>query len=145
MILPVDPRSPCLESRAVEIGSLPAHGHRSSDCLVTVANSFPVIPGGVGDHHLQVSATNHGRGPITVMAWGFRLPGDRQVLIPQQVAWSAALPHRLEPGAEASWFVEAAEIRRIAAEQGIPFKRFTAHVTLAGGQKATAKRGVPLA
>jgi hypothetical protein len=112
---------------------------------VTVDNAIPVGIPGVPDHLLQVTATNHGRGPTTVMGWGFQLPNNNVLAVPQQTPMSTPLPRRLEGGAEASWFMDPQEIRLRSAELRIPFDRIIGYVTLAGGEKVLAKRGVPLA
>jgi hypothetical protein len=112
---------------------------------VTVDNAIQVGDPRLPDHLLQVTATNHGRGPTTVTGWGFQLPGNSLLAVPQQTPMSTPLPHRLEPGAEGSWFMDAQEIRLRSAELGIPFNRIIGYVTLAGGEKIHAKRGVPLA
>jgi hypothetical protein len=111
---------------------------------VTVSNAIPMFDHGPGEHHIDVTAANRGRAATTVLSWGFSLPGDQSVVVTNASNWSAPLPHRLEPGSEASWSVEAAEIRQVAAEHGLRFSEIVPFVRVAGGARIHAKHGVPL-
>lgn len=115
---------------------------------VETANSFPVfdrLDGGrdLGDHHVEVKAYNRGRAPVTLTAWGLQLPGGRTA-ISRGTAWSAPMPHRLEPGAEAGWHLPADEVRAVCAEQGVTFRQVRGFVALAGGKRVRAGKPVPL-
>jgi hypothetical protein len=66
-------------------------------------------------------------------------------MIPPLVAWSSPMPlPRLEQGSEASWLTEATEVRRVCDEHGVRYDKVKAFVTLAGGEKVFAKRGLPV-
>ncbi|HUY46489.1 MAG TPA: hypothetical protein VMV92_12265 [Streptosporangiaceae bacterium] len=55
-------------------------------------------------------------------------------------SWSAALPCRLEPGADASWYVETKAVRESCAANGIRYQDLIAYVSLADGQTIEARK-----
>jgi hypothetical protein len=91
------------------------------------------------DHVLKLTAANNGRAPTTVKGWGFLLPGGKKLAV-RTTYRSTRLPHRLEPETETSWY---AICETSVQETGVSPSRITAYVTLAGGQRVKAKRGVP--
>jgi hypothetical protein len=67
---------------------------------VTACQAFPAFGDHVGEQHVNVSACNSGRSPVTVKGWGLRLPGGGTMISTNPVPWSSPMPHRLEPGAD---------------------------------------------
>ncbi len=63
-------------------------------------NDFPP-----GDLPVEVRATNRGRAPVTVTDWGYIAKNGRVARRIKGLPPSVDLPHRLEPGAEASWYL----------------------------------------
>ncbi|TNC23784.1 hypothetical protein [Amycolatopsis alkalitolerans] len=112
---------------------------------IKTANSFPVFQGsGVGDHYVEVMATNRGRAATTVESWGIELPATNETAIPAtQAPWSTSLPHRLEPHSNATFYVLADEVRSIVAQKRTTFRDLRPFVRLSTGQKVYG-RGVPL-
>jgi hypothetical protein len=62
------------------------------------------------------------------------------MIFPTALPQSASLPHRLEPGADASWYWPTEEVKKASAEHGVRYQDLTAFVNLADGRKITAKR-----
>ena len=91
-----------------------------------------------------ISAQNVGAGAVTVTSWGISLGRVKQNLtVTRPLSVSTTLPHRLEPGAEMSLFVQAADVARAHHEKRVPFGSMRGWVGLATGEKVHAKRGVP--
>jgi hypothetical protein len=113
---------------------------------VTARQLFPTYGDHVGDAHMSVTASNSGRSPVTVKGWGLRLPDGQAMIMTTNLPWSDSLPHRLEPGADASWHMPTAEVQKFCADQGIRHQDMTAYVNLADGRTINAKeRGIGLA
>ena len=73
--------------------------HRSGPVVtVTARQTMPTYGDRVGDPHVQITAANKGRSPVTVQSWGLKLPDDRHLAILERAPWSAGCPYRLEPG-----------------------------------------------
>lgn len=116
-----------------------------SRVVVTCRNTLPMLPSGPDTWFVAVQARNDGRLATTVESWGFRMHGtgmDIGNLRPQ--SWSDRTPHRLEPGASASFHLEADEIRRIAREHGVPLSRVKGWVRLGDGKLRESRRPVPI-
>ncbi len=131
------------------------YGHRTTRpsrtrVQVRVTNMMPTydLPNGerrVGERFVAVEAANTGDRVVTITGWGVKLPGDRRMVVTRPPDWATPVPHRLEPGSDATRFlVPADELYRLR-EQGIPFRRMRAYVMLADGVEVEADRGVPLA
>jgi hypothetical protein len=114
---------------------------RQSGPVVTVRarTAMPTYGDRVGDPHVHVTAANTGRSPVTVKNWGLRLPDDRHMMITEQESWSASLPYRLEPGADASWFVPTRAIVDACERQGVRYQDLIAYVDLGDGRTIDAK------
>ena len=98
-----------------------------------------------GDWHVDVTARNSGRSPITVNSWGLRMPNGQTMVMPGNLSWSASLPHRPEPGANASWFIATEDVKRTCAEHGVRYQDLVAYVKLADGRTINAgERGIGL-
>jgi hypothetical protein len=69
-----------------------------------------------------------GRSPVTVDNWGLNLADGRRMAIRELAPWSARCPHRLEPGASASWYVLTSDVRSSCEGQGIRGRDLTAWV-----------------
>ncbi|WP_419766608.1 hypothetical protein [Curtobacterium flaccumfaciens] len=101
--------------------------------------------GSTSDELLSVQARNVGAAAVTVTGWGVSLgrkAGGLVVLNP--LSFSTQLPHRLEAGAEATFYADSGGIRASALARGRTGKDLRAFVTLATGKRVYAKRGVPL-
>jgi hypothetical protein len=114
---------------------------RQSGAVVTVTarTAMPTYGDRVGDPHVQVTAANKGRSPVTVKNWGLKLPDDRHMAIMDHAPWSAPLPHRLEPGADASWYVLTKAIVESCQHNGIRYQDLIAYVDLGDGRTIDAK------
>jgi hypothetical protein len=113
---------------------------------VTATQALPVFGSGASDWYMNVTASNVGRSPVTVRGWGLRMPDGKTMIMPSNLSWSASLPHRLEPGADASWYMPTTEVHKFCAEHGIRHQDMTAFVNLADGRTINAReRGIGLA
>lgn len=118
---------------------------------VEVANSFPVYhqqdgSRDVGEHLIGVTVLNGEAAPIKVLGWGLLLPeGRRMVITRPQTSFEPRMPHWVQPGDQALWFLDADEVRRQRAHIGCKFEQMIAYVSLADGRELKAENGVPLA
>jgi len=113
---------------------------------VTAHQAFPTYGDHLGEPHVNVSARNSGRSPVTVNGWGLLLPDGRTMVSANPAPWSTSLPYRLEPGADGSWYLPTHEIARFCAEQGVRQQDVIAFVNLADGRTINAKEcGIGLA
>lgn len=95
---------------------------------------------------VSVKARNSGRTAVTVTGWGFRFPAGDGIVQAQPLPISAEIPHRLEPGAEASWFMELDAIKETCAAHGVRHQDVVAWVDLGSGRTVKAnKRGIGMA
>jgi hypothetical protein len=98
------------------------------------------------DWHVNVTAFNSGRAPVTVKGWGFRMPNGKAIHMISNLSLSASLPHRLEPGSDANWYMPTAEVQRYCTQLGVRHQDITAYVNLADASTVNAKkRGIGLA
>jgi hypothetical protein len=107
---------------------------------VTANQAFLTYGPEISDPHVDVTATNKGRAPITVKSWGLELPGGQHMAMLEYSRMSASLPHRLEPGADASWYVETKTVTEKCASEGVRYQDLTAYVTLGDGRTVKARR-----
>lgn len=82
---------------------------------VKLSSAFPTYGGHLGPHHYQVTAVNVGRSPLALSGWGFELPNGHSTFMAVPLPFSTPLPHTLEGGHEASFYIEVA-----ALESGLP-------------------------
>lgn len=68
-----------------------------------------------GPEALGLQVTNHGRAPIVVDRVTIRARGGVMSFVPIGVLIGAELPHKVEPGANNSWYVELAHAHRLAS------------------------------
>lgn len=114
---------------------------RQSGAVVTVTarTAMPTYGAEVGDPHLQITAANKGRSPVTVNSLGLKLPDGRHLAIMEWAPWSASIPHRLEPGADASWYVLTKAITESSTHNGIRYQDLIAYVSLGDGRTVDAR------
>jgi hypothetical protein len=116
-----------------------------------VSNEFPIFdqPDGsrtVGDHLVGVTVRNGTARPVRVIGWGIGLPADRSIAVQAPTTtWEPRLPYWLQAGDAATWYVDAAELRRQSAALSVPFDHMVAFACFADGRRISADRGVPLA
>jgi hypothetical protein len=125
--------------------------------MVTFSKSGPVVTvtatvaffthgAEISDPVVNVKATNSGRSPVTVKGWGLRFPNGQTMVILKPAPPSDPLPYRLEPGADANWYVPAVEVARGCAQHGVRQQDVTAFVNLADGRTISARqRGIGFA
>ena len=68
------------------------------------------------------------------------MPDGRNMISFNPASWSTPLPHRLEPGADGSWYVPTSEVAGFCAKHGIRQQDVIAFVDLADGRTINAKR-----
>jgi hypothetical protein len=94
---------------------------------------------------VSVEARNTGLGAVTITSWGIEMGRSGQnMVVVNPIVGSTPLPHRLEPGAAMTMFVEAEALIHARDSRSIPLRKMKAWVSLATGQKVHAKRGVPV-
>lgn len=70
--------------------------------------------GMTGTEVVGVQVTNHGRAPVIVESVSLRPRGGSMSFVPIGERIGPELPHKLEPGANASWFLDHAHAVRLA-------------------------------
>ena len=115
--------------------------HMGSVVDVTANQSLPVYRGEVGAPHVQVAATNKGRGPTTVTSWGLRMPDGNDMTVLYQLPWSSPLPFAILPdGAAGAWFVEIDKVQDACQRAGLDHRHLQAWVRLSDGRQIFAKQ-----
>ena len=77
---------------------------------------------------------------MSVTNWGLKLTDDRSLAIVESASWSAGIPHRLEPGANASWYVLTRAITESCEHNGIRYQDLIAYVSLGDGRTIEARK-----
>jgi hypothetical protein len=110
---------------------------------VTARQAMPTYGDRVGDPHVDVTARNTGRSPVTVNGQGLRFPDGQTMVMTTNLPWSARLPHRLESGASASWYWPTEMVTKTCADHGVRYQDLTAFVNLPDGRTVDAReRGI---
>lgn len=117
-----------------------AWAHRREGPVVKVTTTQAIFTAGPREWFVNVTARNTGRGPVTVTSCGLRVPGGGAFHAVRRLEVSTPLPHRLEPGTEAKWFVERNEILQGCSELGVRYQDLVGFVTLATGNTVLASR-----
>jgi hypothetical protein len=68
----------------------------------------------VGPQVVGIQITNHGRAPVTVVRVTLRARGGTLSLVPLTELLGPSLPHRLEPGTNSIWYVDASNAITLA-------------------------------
>lgn len=94
-----------------------------------------------------VEVVNVGRLPITVTGWGVDIGKAQLGYV--LAAWNPPLPHRLDVGEQATWFVEAPSVAAAASALaevvgGNPSVRLRANAKLGTGKSVTSKNSMTL-
>lgn len=101
--------------------------------------------GSTSDELLSAEARNVGAAALTVTGWGVSLGRKAGGLVVLNLlSFSTQPSHRLQAGAEATFYAYSGDTRACALARGTTGKDLRAFVTLATGKRAYAKRGVPL-
>lgn len=108
---------------------------------VTTGTAFFTVGPQISEPYIFVTAANKGRGPVTVNSWGLKLPSGRHIVKIQPVAQSESLPCRLEPGADASWYIEVSAAEDACHAEGAQYDDdLLAYVKLGDGRTVEASR-----
>ncbi|NYE19610.1 hypothetical protein [Microbacterium immunditiarum] len=109
---------------------------------VSVANSVLIGDGMPDGVFISVEAINKGASAVRIINWGFQLPSGEGITVYVPVPLSTTLPHMLEPGTNATFFVPAANLGgAIRTRDGLTPRDLRAVVGLATGEKIFAKLG----
>jgi hypothetical protein len=103
--------------------------------------AIPVIAGEMSTQQfLAVSATNRGRSPATITSWGLLLPGGLTTAAESSpLPGVEALPFRIDPYAETSWYIADDEVDRICQTRGFRRADIRPFVTVSGQGRKTGK------
>ncbi|GAB2731733.1 hypothetical protein [Streptomyces bullii] len=104
--------------------------------------AIPVIGGEMStEEFLAVSATNRGRSPATITSWGLLLPGGATTAADSApLPGVEALPFRIDPYAETSWYIANHEVERICHVRGCRRSDIRPFVIVSGQGRKTGKR-----
>ncbi|MCC2030907.1 hypothetical protein [Microbacterium allomyrinae] len=114
---------------------------------VNVTNAVLVGYGSPDGVMLCVEAINKGASAVRVTTWGFELPDGGGMVVTNPMSQSTVLPHMLDGGTNAQFFVPAEFVGRgLRDRPGLSPRDLRAFVKLATGETVYAKRkGIPLA
>ena len=112
---------------------------RRTGAVVKVTAKLGFVPG-LDGMFVVIEASNSGRTAVTVTGYGLRHPNNHDLIQLDRVPLSAELPHRLEPGAEASWLMPMENVKATCAERGIRHQDLVGWVRLGSGGTVMAKR-----
>ena len=115
-------------------------GHR-----VKVSRTNAIRVGHVEEWLLCVSARNIGTSSVTVTGWGVNIGRSEGSFYAQHShVLSASLPHRLDPGAKADFYIDMRELVAYAKQREVPLRNLRCRVDLATGEEVFAKKhGIP--
>ncbi|GAB3081232.1 hypothetical protein [Micromonospora schwarzwaldensis] len=117
---------------------------RRTGAVVKVTAKLGFVPG-LDGNFVVIEASNSGRTAVTVTGYGLKCPDGGNLIQFDRVPLSAEIPHRLEPGAEASWLMPIENVQAVCAERGVRYQDVVAWVRLgSGGTVMARKRGVGL-
>lgn len=92
-----------------------------------------------------MTARNGTDRPVRATGWGVRLPWQRRMVVTMpRRAWEPRLPHWIQPGDSATWYLEVEDLRHRASTLGCAFAEMIAYVAFADGREIAADRGLPL-
>jgi hypothetical protein len=83
---------------------------------------------------INIEASNVGRLGVSVTQWGAVISKDWIYMHFKPLAGNTPLPHRIEPGDSASWWLPLAELRQQMAKKGIKKADIPMFVKLATGE-----------
>lgn len=115
------------------------------DVKVNVSNAFPVYGSSLGDHWVKVEAVNTGSDAVTITGWGVGMGQGGSAVSVDQLPESTRLPHRLEGGGNAPFYMPAVDLRRQHHERHVAYRHMRAWVRLGTGKTVKSRRGLPLA
>lgn len=113
--------------------------------VVEVVAAYLALGNGNGGLYIGVEAANIGRAAVSISGWGYRLPNDTMLVMLHPLPFNPALPHRLEPGSSATWYMGADEFKRQLDGVGRRTAEAKGFVHLATGAKVFAKKQSGLA
>ncbi|MFJ9749668.1 hypothetical protein [Streptomyces chartreusis] len=104
-------------------------------------NAIPVVRGSIGDRqYLSVSATNRGRASATITQWGLLLPGGMTTASDSApLPGVEPLPYRLDPYADASWYIAQEEVDQMCHEHGFERGQIRPFVMVSGQGRRLGK------
>ena len=114
---------------------------RASGARVKVTANYGLLVSGphVSDQqHVIVKATNKGRASVALTSWGFDLGGDRMMVVFKPLPQSTVLPHTLDGGHEASFFMPLDRFKDFLRKHGLRSAR--AFVQLGNDKRVMAKK-----
>lgn len=100
--------------------------------------------GQLGVPHVEARAFNSGSDAVTVTDWGFDLGHGQDFRPLHLVPLSAALPHRLEGGADAIFYILGKDLGLLDRERGVRFSQMRPRVRLGTGQTVRSRKGLPI-
>lgn len=128
----------------------PPRNKVSGDIVVDTTNGWMTFdhPDGshsVSEHLVIITVRNVGHDSALLKNWGISVSRDGNIVDFGSLYYNPTLPHWLKPGEDLSFHMLAGNVRAIANERNIPFKKMHAWVGLGDGRTVKSKKPVPLA
>lgn len=120
------------------------------DVEVVTVNTFPVFQrldgtSDLGNHQIAVTVRNLGELSILVKSWGIDVGDGGNLVDLRGLHSNPTLPQWVASGADLSFYMPAADVRKVAAERQMPFEKMHGWVSLADGRQVFSRKPVPLA
>lgn len=93
---------------------------------------------------LSITARNVGRLGVEVTSWGELLPDWYVVQVVRPFPGNKDVPHRLEPGSQASWWLPLRMVREGLAERGLEESEVRMFVDLGTGEHLVTEKAITL-
>lgn len=99
----------------------------------------------LSEHLVIITVRNVSHDSVLLRNWGISIGDDGNIVDLGSVPFNPRLPSWLKPGEDLSFHMRAGDVRAIAAERRIPFKKMHAWVGLGDGRTVKSRKSVPLA
>ena len=93
---------------------------------------------------MSIEASNSGRLGVSVTQCGAAISKVWDYVLFRPLVGNEPLPHRIEPGDSASWWIPLADVRREMAKQGITDADMPMFIVLATGERLVTKQTMKL-
>ncbi|MGN6445406.1 hypothetical protein [Amnibacterium sp.] len=91
-----------------------------------------------------MTAVNNGSGAVTITGWGITAGGGANIVMINPLPESKPLPHRLEGGSDAKFYIPADHVKAQHLQRDVPYSQMRPWVRLATGREVVCRRGVPM-
>ncbi|MGH3614863.1 MAG: hypothetical protein ACRDRK_20165 [Pseudonocardia sp.] len=110
--------------------------------VVRLKTGWAVGVGGLSGRWIHITAHNTGRSPVQVTGYSLETPTGMSLVAPIPVPGTAQVPHTLDAGSQATFYLDADDVEHRCAQGGYELKLLQARVTLGNGKAVIARPGI---